>query len=562
MDSKPTKRDFKKGIRLDDSRRRREGQQIQLRKDKKEEGIAKKRNLLVNNFVHAPETASSEKSDQDNVNAGPEASTGKRQFTVKDIPELMNVFQQSIDAPSQINAMRAFRRLLSVEKNPPVQECIDCGALPFFVHFLQRNDMPELQFEAAWALTNIASTNRTRLIVEFQAVQHLIPLLMSANPDLREQSAWCLGNVAGDGAELRDIVLSAGALVPLLTNITSPASLSLLRNCTWSLSNVCRGKPQPPLKDLLPAIPVIASLIMNNTDQETVVDAMWAASYISDGNDERIQAVVDQGVIPALVQHLNSGKSPLIVPALRTLGNVVSGSDAQTQVVIAANVLPALVPLLANAKKNIRKETCWMLSNIAAGSNDQIDLLFTTPDLLSGILHQLSASAEWDVRREAVWAVSNIATAGRQHHVVSLVEHGVVGPLCELLNVHEVKILMIAMEALEAILKLDTSATYGGHVSYAQLVDEAGGVDHLELLQEHENTGVYERAVRIIETFFGGEEEGDVGENLAPSAGENGFEFGTSATGNAAIDFGHKFIDKNRSNSAFPSAGQHTHFEF
>ena len=53
---------------------------------------------------------------------------------------------------------------------------------------------------------------------------------MSPNPDVREQCAWCLGNIAGDCTELRDFVLDSGALDPLLQNCEQPASVSMLRN--------------------------------------------------------------------------------------------------------------------------------------------------------------------------------------------------------------------------------------------------------------------------------------------------------------------------------------------
>ena len=438
-----------------------------------------------------------------------------------------------------------------------MQKCIDLGAIPYFVSFLQRFDSTDLQFEASWALTNIASTAMTRVVVDSGAVPHLVTLLNSPTAEVREQCAWCLGNISGDGPEFRDFLLSYNPMPALLANITQPASLSLLRNCTWSLSNLCRGKPQPPVESVAPALPILAALVQQNPDQDVVIDAMWALSYASDGEDRRIQSVVDTGVVPALVQNLHSGKATYIVPALRTLGNIVSGNEHQTQAVLSANVLAGVAPLLSHGKKNIRKETCWMLSNIAAGTLEQMHSLFTIPDLLPRVLEQLSSSTEWDVRKEAAWVVSNIATAGEARHIVRLVEHGAIRPICELLDVGEARVVMIALEALEAILKLEkTNPQATGHsgLHYATLVDEAGGVDGLERLQEHTHEGIYQRAVRVIETYFGCEDDEEVSENLAPAVDGNSasYLFGAPvATGNPALDFGSKFIESQSASAPF-----------
>jgi importin subunit alpha-6/7 len=500
MESK-RKEGFKKAVTSDDGRRRRGESAVQLRKQQREEGLAKRRNVMINNLV----------SNDDTPAAAP---------TENEYMALLTKLQSN-DNTLQTEGLRGFRKLLSIEVNPPVQQCIDIGAVPFFVHYLQRNDCDILQFEAAWALTNIASTDRTSVVVECGAIPYLVQQLVSPSADVREQCAWCLGNVAGEGANFRDIILREGGLAPLLQNIQMPANLSLLRNCVWSLSNFCRGKPQPSLEVIESAYEPLVVLLKTCSDQATVVDACWALSYLSDGSDARIQKLVELDPCYALVKMLQSGQHQLIIPALRTLGNIVSGEDHQTQAVVDVGGLTAIVPLLSHSKKNIRKEACWMVSNIAAGSKSQLSAVVNTPELVVRTLALMSEGTEWDVRKEASWVISNIATGGSKHHIYTLVEQGAIVPICDLLDSSDgkdVKITLIALEALEAVLS-HTVNNHSYKIDTRHLVDEAGGLLKLEALQEHKVDEVYEKALRIVEKYFGGEDEES--ENLAPAINAN-----------------------------------------
>jgi hypothetical protein len=71
------------------------------------------------------------------------------------------------------------RSLLSRERVPPIDRVIASGVVAKMVEFLYQYDMPKLQFEAAWTLTNIASgtSEQTHEIVKAGAVPQLAQLL-------------------------------------------------------------------------------------------------------------------------------------------------------------------------------------------------------------------------------------------------------------------------------------------------------------------------------------------------------------------------------------------------
>jgi hypothetical protein len=59
-------------------------------------------------------------------------------------------------------------------------------------------------------------------------------------------------------------------------------------------------------------------------------------------------------------------------------------------------------------------------------------------------------------------------------------------------------------------------------------VAEADGLNKIEELQQHSNNDIYEKCIKILETFFGVDEEEEMA-NIAPDMAEGGNQFAFSA---------------------------------
>lgn len=483
-------------------RRQRTEVSVEIRKNKRDEHLLKKRN--VPNLE------------------GTDSEDGEKPVTQSLDVIVMNASSDQPDV--QLNAIQSARKLLSSDRNPPIDDLIASGILPILVNCLGHSDNPSLQFEAAWALTNIASgtSAQTQAVVNAGAVPLFLNLLHSPHQNVCEQAVWALGNIIGDGPQCRDYVIHLGIVKPLINFISPLVSLSFLRNVTWVVVNLCRNKdPPPPVEMIQEILPALYCLIRHE-DTNILVDTVWALSYLTDGGNDQIQMVIDSGVVPYMVPLLNHQEVKVQTASLRALGNIVTGTDEQTQVVLNCGALYYFTGLLTHHKAKINKEAVWFLSNITAGNQSQVQAVIDA-GLIPLIVHHLDKS-DFQTQKEAAWAISNLTISGKKEQVAFIVSHGVIPPLCNLLSVKDTQVIQVVLDGINNILKMAEDEVE----AVCTMIEECCGLDKLEALQHHENEEIYKLAYEVLDLYFGGSEEEDC--DIAPSSTVDGFTFNAGGT--------------------------------
>eukprot|EP00357_Protocruzia_adherens_P002483 CAMPEP_0115012118 /NCGR_PEP_ID=MMETSP0216-20121206/24509_1 /TAXON_ID=223996 /ORGANISM="Protocruzia adherens, Strain Boccale" /LENGTH=532 /DNA_ID=CAMNT_0002381039 /DNA_START=309 /DNA_END=1907 /DNA_ORIENTATION=+ len=513
---------FKSGLNVAEAKKKRDEMTEQLRKQKKDNTLNLKRRLV--NVLNPDSDLVRDESQNQILNNMP--VTGAKPDLVATFQNILSVLDLSlINDPKNENnfhAVQAFRKYLSTEDEPPIKEVIASGAVPMLIKVLAADGNPALQYEASWALTNLASASERELgiLLGHDLVGEFMKLLNSSHDELKEQALWGLGNIAGENPDCRDMLLQRGMVGCLLKILNEKVKLSILRIVAWCFSNLSRGKPEPPLNQVSVFIPYIARLLQVD-DTEVLTDSCWALSYISDMGNEANQELLNNGCAEPLIKLLTHEDYHIQVPALRACGNIITGLDKHTQTMLNFGVLSQLSHLIGGKKKNLKKEALWTLSNIAAGTATQVTMLLQNRDILLN-LRGCCKHPDVDVSREAVWTFSNIFSGAQIEQIDRLIEMEILEDFDTALTSQDIKTVVVTLEGLESILKKgDEFMRLTGQTKniYAMKIDARGLLEKIEELQEHKNNEIYQKSLTLIEKYYDHEEVQGAGMDNAMNVG-------------------------------------------
>jgi len=359
----------------------------------------------------------------------------------------------SDDPVKMLEGTIGLRKILCVEP-PPLDKVFESGVVPRLISFLDSSAPHQLQYESGWCMSNLASgtTEHTRQVVEYGALLPLIQLILSPIDDVCEQGILAVGNITCDLYPHRNNALSCGILDVLGKVVQRGPRVGVLRSLGWTLTNLCKGTPPPPLNMLLPALGILGYLIKYH-DEEVFVNAVQTLSYLTI-TQEGAQCIIESEFFTPLLRLM---KYPDIsmVPALRSICNISSGNDIQTQAIIDGGALETIFKLMRHPKQAVRGEAFWIASNVAAGNPNQIQSLINLgffPEIVR-IYNEATTH-----RQKIIWIFSN-ATNGTPTQKTYLLNQGILTIFSHFLTSNTlIKETIDTLKGIQNILQHDKSS--------------------------------------------------------------------------------------------------------
>lgn len=414
--------------------------------------------------------------------------------------EIITAFRTQ-DINKKYFGLVGIRKLLSLNPSP-IQELIDVQIIPELIALLD-NSPAEFQSEALLCLTNIASgtTDQANRILVKGGLSKILKIMDSPIEELKIQVSYIIGNLANDSPNIRDALIKEKVFDKLLTILASTNQTKLIKQYIWTVSCFFRVKPIPSYDIVQKTIKIIArAFVMLEKDSEFLTDAVFMLSFITEHYKEAIKDLLELDIIKNIIKCLDIDIQYIQLSCLRVVGNIASGNANQTQSLIDMNILYYLKKTIYSKAKMIRKESAWIISNIAAGTQRQIESLISENFL--PVLEEIIQKDEDEIKKECIWAVCNLTSVENPIYIKNILDQNILRIICNCFKMEDAKYLAVCLEALNNLLLFGKKNCGTGVNPLVVEIEKMGMCDILEKLQYHPVDFVYEKVLKLLETYF------------------------------------------------------------
>ncbi|CBJ29189.1 Importin alpha-1 subunit (Karyopherin alpha-1 subunit) (KAP alpha) [Ectocarpus siliculosus] len=339
-----------------------------------------------------------------------------------------------------------------------------------------------------------------------EVCQRLVELLDHTSPAVQMQALFAINGIVSSEDQHTRIVAS------VIRIATEVGGLEDVRKWVPLLLNLLENDGAQVIFEVDPDSDAWRRLrhLLSSSNTEVRENTCQVIRRITLGNKEQTRAMIEAGIVPALIQLLSDlnpdtrryvasvsnatevGEPeevgrwvPLLLDLLQNddtqlLVKVLTILEIILQVVRDSDAWQPLRRLLSSPNTKVRDRTCQVIHRITLGSKEQTRAMVEAG--IVPVLIQLLADVNYDIRSHAASAISNATKLGESEEVrrripllLSLLEH-----------IYFYEVMVDVLEIIEEILERgDTDAKAQGQEmnQMATCMAECGGWKHLECLE-------------------------------------------------------------------------------
>ncbi|RCN49530.1 importin subunit alpha-2 family protein [Ancylostoma caninum] len=236
---------------------------------------------------------------------------------------------------------------------------------------LTQSPNPGLAEQALWAVANIAgdSAQLRDYVIQCSGVEALMALvdrLDALDVSCARTLAWAFSNMCrhkNPHAPLPVLERLSKGLAKLIAH----PDKQVRQDACWAVSYLTDGPDeQITLAKTSGVLPHVLKFLSDS--DAMVAPALRVLGNMSTGNDELTQCVVDLNTLDEIIPLSERSKSTTVVKECCWLiSNIIAGTNSQIQAVIDAGIMPFIIEVLRSGDFKCQFEASWAVANLAQG---------------------------------------------------------------------------------------------------------------------------------------------------------------------------------------------------
>ena len=391
---------------------------------------------------------------------------------------------------------------------PLLNGILDPSIITTLINFMRNDEDPKLQSEALKlfkkCMNGLQSPINNRLKADVLPL--LVKLTTKPYLEIAGEAVEVLGTIIEDCLELRSLFVASFGLNSLLMFLDRITDYNSLEIGAWTLANLCQMKTLPGISSILSAINNIVTKEQSNVNSQASTNAFRALEYLSDGNREQIEAIIEDDIISTIVQHLICSNTRVIYSCLTIINNISCGTNTQVDRLIKLpGVINSLVNLLRDDSRFIKSLACCVLSNIAAGNSDHVEAIITDPRNFKKIINFVSLEGSFYVKKEAIQIVNNILLNSTSEQMIRALDYGIVSCFLVQQYLMDDEIIQLTLKGIQYL--LDYEKDFSNRLMEERVMGQFSkskvGDELMRILKNNRDFDIQTYTTEILLKYFG-----------------------------------------------------------